>query len=70
MNDSCKILQVNLERLMIKNRLRMAHLAKKAKISKGLIWKLMTDKKPNPSLLTLDRLATALNVSTMELLRQ
>lgn len=67
-NISIIRLQHNVERLMLKRKLRMIPLATKAKVSKGLLWKLMTDKGANPTLDTLDKLADALGVETQELL--
>jgi transcriptional regulator with XRE-family HTH domain len=67
--NSCPVVQANIERLMLKQKIRMLPLAKKAGISKGLLWKLMTDPKSNPTLHTLDTIASALGEPSLELFR-
>lgn len=68
--SSNTLIQENIETLMLRHKLRMTKLAKIAGISKGLMWKLMTDDSPNPTVDTLDKIASAFNVPTEELFRK
>ena len=67
-NGTVLILQQNIEKLMLRHKLRLIPLAKKCGISKGLLWKLTTDPKANPTLSTLDAISSAFGISTSELL--
>ncbi|HXC67751.1 MAG TPA: helix-turn-helix transcriptional regulator [Nitrospiraceae bacterium] len=60
---------MKLRRLRIQKRLRQVDLAKKAKVSQGLISQLETQEKSGPNVRTLLRIARVLGVSIEELVR-